>query len=173
MDLNHIELPFSTLTEMYHSSLVIPGNDHANIQPELPQSDNNIAVNDKFLGENKQHILMLVNYTHTVHLPDNELNFLINMLGACKLSLADVAIINLNNYPVSKHKEITLHFKSSTVFLFGVDPAVLELPINFPHFQIQSFSKRSYLFTPSLSEIENDKVIKSKLWVCLRRMFNV
>jgi hypothetical protein len=47
------------------------------------------------------------------------------------------------------------------------------LPLNFPHYQIQPFANCSFLYTPSLSEVETDKVQKSKLWVALRRLFNI
>ena len=54
----------------------------------------------------------------------------------------------------------------------ALHPAMLDLPVNFPHFQVQSFNNSTFLFTPSLHEIQNT-ILKSKLWVCLRRIFNV
>jgi hypothetical protein len=87
--------------------------------------------------------------------------------------LADVAVVNLNNQPKSSYKELVAFFKSRIVLLFAVEPASFGLPMSFPHFQIQPFAGNSFLFSPSLKELENDKVLKSKLWVCLKRLFNL
>src|SRR5262249_17521429 len=120
-----------------------------------------------------KNILVVVNSNEAIHLPDNELAFLTGILGACKLSIMDVAIINLNNHADASHKELVSFFKSKTVFLFDIEPAAFGLPVNFPHYQLQLFSNSSFLYSPSLKELENDKLQKSKLWVCLRRLFNV
>ena len=74
-----------------------------------------------------------------------------------------------------KHRTRNLltFFKSKIVLLFAVEPASFGLPMSFPHFQIQPFAGNSFLFSPSLKELENDKMLKSKLWVCLKRLFNL
>ena len=114
----------------------------------------------KFLGSNQQKILIVVNYSDAVHLPDEELSFLTNMLAACKLSLGDVAIVNRNNYKDVLYKEILTHFQSKIVFLFGVEPAEFGLPVSFPHFQVQSLANSTYLYTPALEERHTDTLIK-------------
>jgi len=45
--------------------------------------------------------------------------------------------------------------------------------MNFPHFQQQKFTGITFLFSPSLNELENDKLLKSKLWICLKQIFNI
>ncbi len=100
-------------------------------------------------------------------------NYLTNMLSACKLNLGDVAIINLNKIPDPSYKEILNTLNGNILLLFGTDPALLNLPVSFPYFQVQLFSSYTFLYIPSLDEIRNDKILKSKLWVCLRRIFNV
>jgi hypothetical protein len=167
MSLNHIQLPASAIADLYRSSLIeinkIPGNTEVNV----------IAGDDqgKYLGENKKNILVVVDYGDVVYLPDEELAFLTNMLIACKLSLADVAIVNRTSFKESNYKELVSNFKSRIVFLFGVDPVSFGLPVSFPHFQIQPFANATFLFTPSLGDCKKDKLLKSKLWVCLRRIF--
>ncbi|MBK9568854.1 MAG: hypothetical protein IPO53_02260 [Chitinophagaceae bacterium] len=54
-----------------------------------------------------------------------------------------------------------------------MEPAAFGLPMHFPHYQIQAFAGNSFLYAPSLKELENDRVEKSKLWVCLKRLFNL
>jgi hypothetical protein len=179
MDLNHINLPAFVIADLYHSSLIDAGETAAKPKPEeiiiekksIP--DRTETIDWKYLGENRKNILIIVNHKEGVHLSDDDLNFLTGILGACKLNLGDVAIVNLNNHPGTSYKELTGHFKSKNVFLFGVEPAAFGLPMSFPHFQLQSFANNSFLFSPVLKELENDKLLKSKLWVCLKRIFGI
>ncbi|HEX7902800.1 MAG TPA: hypothetical protein VF487_02895 [Chitinophagaceae bacterium] len=174
MDLNHIELPNNVVADLYSSSLVETGEIAA--KPIAEKKAVEITTPSpvwKWLGENKKNILVIVNYDNTVHLPDDELQLLTNMLMACKLSLADVAIINLQNQPHQTYKEILDQFKTRIALLFGIEPAILGLPMNFPFFQIQPFANCSFLYAPSLKELEEDKIHKSKLWVTLRRLFGI
>jgi hypothetical protein len=179
MDLNHINLPAFIIADLYHSSIIDigetsekpkPGEIFTEKNPTLARAE---TIVWKYLGENRKNILIIINHNDVVHLPDDELNFLTDILGACKLSIGDVAIVNLNNHPGVSYKELTNHFKSKNVFLFGVEPEIFGLPMSFPHFQLQSFANNSFLFSPFLKELENDKLLKSKLWVCLKRIFGI
>jgi hypothetical protein len=174
MDLNHLKLPVSVVVELYPSSL-IDTDETALIHVDADRTENNKpAIPDwKWLGENRKNVMIIVNYPDAVHLPGNDLSFLTGILEACKLSLADVSILNLYNYPELSYKELVAFFKTRIVLLFAVEPSLFGLPMSFPHFQIQPFAGNSFLFSPSLIELEFDKVLKSKLWVCLKRLFNL
>jgi hypothetical protein len=174
MDLNQLKLPGSLIADLYKSLLIDP--DETTVTQAVAEIKASLTASDsdwKYLGENKKKVLIIVNYSDSVHLPDNDLEFLTGILGACKLSMADVAIINLNNHTEATYKELVTFFKSKIVLLFAIEPASFGLPMSFPHFQIQPFAENSFLFSPSLKELENDKVLKSKLWVCLKRLFNL
>jgi hypothetical protein len=175
MDINHISLTPAIIAGFYPSSLVNPEETQATGSGEAatPTSINESEKTWKWLGENKKKILVVVKYQDAVHIPDQELQFLTTMLTACQLSLADVAIINLLNQPHQHYKEILEQFQSRVALLFDTDPASFGLPMNFPHFQIQPFSNCSFLYAPALEVLEKDKVQKSKLWVALRRLFNI
>jgi len=181
MDLNNIELPATVVVELYRDFLVgttgIEGNTPPTETVEPKQApkpvDPVVSHNWKSLGNNQKNILIVVNNNDVVHLPDSDLSFLTGILNACGLSMADVAIININNYRKTGYKELMTHFKSRNAFLFGIGPATFGLPMDFPHFQVQSFQNCSYLYSPALKELENDKLLKSKLWVCLKRIFNI
>lgn len=180
MDLNNIELPAFIVADLYSSTLIIERNtpDEKIIpliarEMETPFTEPAVDSSWKSLGGNLKKILIIVNNTNAVHLPDNELTFLTEILGACKLSLADVSIVNLNNHPNASYKELTDFFASNVVVLFDIEPASFGLPMSFPHYQIQAFAGNSFLFSPSLKNLEKNKVEKSKLWVCLKRLFNL
>ena len=174
MDLNNIELPAFAVADLYQSSLIETGEIPLRTQTVTAaiQKEQPVSV-WKSVGGNQRNVLVIVNYTDAVHLPDSDLTFLTGILGACKLSLADVAIVNRNNHPEAMYKELSTFFKSKIVLLFAVEPAAFGLPMSFPHFQVQPFANNSFLFSPALKELENDKLLKSKLWVCLKRLFNL
>jgi len=172
MDLNHMKLPASVVTELYHSSLIDTYETPLN-QVVADITENKPADHPtwKWLGENRKNVLIIVSNSDVVHLPDHDLVFLTGILGACKLNMADVAIVNLNNHPEASYKELVAFFKSKIVLLFAVEPASFGLPMSFPHFQIQPFTGNSFLFSPSLKALEKDKVLKIKFRVCLKRFF--
>lgn len=171
MDLNNIKLPVFVIADLYHSYLV-----EENV--EMPEDKEHIIKMEKnlkwkSLGSNDKNILIIVNSDEAVYLPDNELTFLTGVLTACKLSLADVAIVNTYHYQDVNYKELTNFFASKIVLLFDIEPTAFGLPMRFPNYQIQAFCGNSFLYAPSLKQLENDRVEKSKLWVCLKRLFNI
>lgn len=179
MDLNNINLPSSVVADFYKSSLVDTGEIAAKApQPVVSVEQPVIAAQQpatkglRFLGDNKKNILVVVNSDQTVHLPDEELQFLTKLLSACKLSLADVAIVNINQQAIT-YKELLAALKGRSALLFDIEPSAFGLPMSFPHFQIQPFASCSFLYSPSLKELENDKLLKSKLWVSLQRLFGL
>jgi len=179
MDLNHIQLPTAVITELYSNVIVepvanTPVNEMNKPAKRMTKTEPAIPVSDwKWLGSNEKNILIVVNNPDAVYLPDNDLNFLTGVLSACKLSLADVAVINRYNYPDAGYKELTANFNSRIIVLFGTEPAGFGLPLNFPCYQVQEFNGKKYLHCPVLNEIEKDRVEKSKLWVCLKTLFNI
>lgn len=168
MDLNSLQLTPYTLSTLYKDSLITLQNDQL-----LPMAKEIEISTFKFLGENRKNILVVVNNPEDVHIPEGQLSLLINLLAACKLNLGDVAVFNIYQHAMHTPGEALQFFKCKVIFLFGVEPDKLGLPISFPHFQVQQFNEATYLFSPSLIEIEQDKILKSKLWVCLRRIFNI
>ena len=178
MELNNIHLSPAVVSGLYASSLVIAEDTAAPTVPAaaMPVSATKEVTEKsgwKSLGNNKKNILIAVKYEDAVYLPDEELTFLTNMLTACKLSLADVAIINLYDQESFSYKAALEYFKSTRIFLFGIEPVEFGLPVSFPVFQVQSFSNSTYLYAPSLEENRNDKLLKSKLWLCLQRIFAI
>jgi hypothetical protein len=181
MGLNDLNLSPGIIAALYPVSLIIPDQ---NDIPKLPittpadvitkEPETTIVESDwKYLGNNQRNILIVVNYETAVHLPDEELSFLTNMLAACKLSLGDTAIINMNNYKETSYKDFLAEFKSKIVFLFGIEPTVFGLPVSFPYFQVQNLANCTFLYAPTLEEQRKDALLKSKLWVSLRIIFGI
>ncbi|HMU46406.1 MAG TPA: hypothetical protein PKC72_08570 [Chitinophagaceae bacterium] len=175
MDLNNIDLPQNLVAELYPDVLVIPYDDSSHISAniDVPETSNKIENEWISFGNNEKNITLIVNYKDSKHLPDDELSFLSEILSACRLSIGDVAILNINNFKNISYKDVFEKLEPAIVILLGVDPGHIQLPVVFPEFQVQSFSKTSFLFSPPLQELRNDKILKSKLWVCLKQIFGI
>ena len=170
MDIDNIELTPVLIAELYNSVLVEAEVNTSEIADlTVSKSEGPIL----FTGGNRQHILIIVRYENTDTIPGEDLVFLSEMLSACKLSNDDVAIVNIHPQQQFTYKELTSKLNSRVVLLFDTEPTALGLPISFPFFQLQAFGSQTYLSSPSLQELKKDKILKSKIWVSLRRLFNV
>ncbi|MFM7838203.1 MAG: hypothetical protein ACKO6K_01450, partial [Chitinophagaceae bacterium] len=102
--------------------------------------------------------------------------FIQKLLEACKLTLDDVALVNTHR-DIPSLGLLRQHLQPSVVLLFGLDPVQLGLPIRFPEFKLQAHDGITFLLLPSLhtflSEEESAKLLKSKLWVCLKSLFRL
>ena len=173
-----MQLPPGMLVSLYSNQLVLDQDSSPEQQAIKPPPTIKDAPTDgtrdwKFLGNNNKHILVMVDYKDAVHLPDDELAFLTKMLAACKLDLGDIALINFNNYRDAIATEFLARFKSKTILLFGIEPSAFGLPVNFPAYQVQQLASATYVHTPALEERQKDELFKSKLWICLKKIFHL
>ncbi len=161
MSLNQIQLTPHLLVNFYPDSLIETA---ATTVPEVSSLS--------YLGKNEKNILIITSKEDVRFLTDEELVFLTSILSACKLSIADVAIVNRKQTKIDL-PEIFFQLKTKTVLLFDVTPLEIGLPINFPQFQIQEFNKQTYLYAPPLQKIANDLTIKKQLWNSLKKLFGI
>jgi len=171
----HEKLPDFVLADLYSSSLVLVEDDlHGK---KLPKSVKTDSVPKKwFLGNNNKKITILVNEPGVVYLNEESLGFLTKILGACKLNLADVAVVNIlqNEITISKiNKELI----PTVCLLFDVQPDSIELPFNVPNYQIQNYGGCIFMIAPTIAayygESEEAKLAKTKLWVSLKSIFKL
>ena len=167
MNLNTIVFPKRIIAELFKDTLV-------EFETTTPVEEDKVLKGQwKYLGENKRKVLIVVKYPDAVHIPDKQLGFLTNLLSACKLNLGDTAVLNFHHHSEKDFTDILSCFNSKTIFLFGVGPDEFGMPLLFPHYQVQLFNEATYLFAPALEEIESDKILKSKLWVCFKKIFGL
>jgi hypothetical protein len=159
------QLPPITIEQIYRNLLV-------ELEP-LHSQEKESGSDVPFLGNNQQHILLIVNEPGSKYLPDSNYKFLTGILGACKLNLNDIAIVNLHNLANRNYSGLLTKLQPKVVMLFGASPAEIELPVNFPQFQVQPYNNALFLSVPDLRTIESDKLIKSKLWLCLKQIFSL
>jgi len=163
MSLNSIELSPLHLTQLFHKVLLDP------VQKKPEPETQNL----KYLGKNAGKILILVKEEDYPFLSDQHLQFLTSILTACKLSLADVAIVNALNMDGEDVHSSMDQLNSKNVIAFGMEPAAMGLPLNFPAFQLQSYESRYYIHSPELAALEQDKELKMQLWNSLKNMFKI
>lgn len=166
MSLDNIQLPASILAGLYNKSLY-------DLNPYEPEQISTLDNNISFLGDNIKRITILVDDKEAIYLADDQLSFLLGILTACKLTMADVAVINLDKNKLCTYKEISNTLKPEKVLLFGLSPDTVGLPLQFPHYQIQHFNNQVYLSSASLLQLQADKAEKMKLWNCLKKIFSI
>jgi hypothetical protein len=163
MSLNNIQLSDITCQMLFEKALV----EKAGSTPmEIITKDINISS----LGENQKNILFLVNEAEHKFLPDDEMEMLSNLVVACKLSMADIALVNYhyNQYSYSQFND---YFELKTTLLFGVSTAEMDLPFTIPFFQIQQFQQQLFLTAPPLADFLQNKNLKKNLWLSLQKLF--
>lgn len=166
MSLNNIQLPPVTLQGLFKNTLV----ENAFIQPQQASSPKKALV---VLGKNQKQIAIIVTNDEALYLPDEQLNFLLGILAACKLTMEDVALINIKKNDAFTYKTLSTELQAAIIFLFGVGPSQIGLPLQFPDYQVQQYNKQLYLSSPLLTVLQDDKVEKSKLWTCLKQVFSL
>ena len=129
-----------------------------------------------FLGKNAKRITILVNEPDAVFLNDANLDFLTKILGACKLNMGDVSVINTARY-LALFPEIKKELSPSIYILFGVKTSDIQLPFIIPDYQIQPYDQSKFLAAPAFIQFKGDsaeaKLEKTKLWVSLKTLFNI
>ncbi|MDX2047332.1 MAG: hypothetical protein SFU87_11130 [Chitinophagaceae bacterium] len=166
MSLNNIQLQPPVITELYRNSLTA-------LNGITPEKSKDEIIPILYLGNNKKQILLLVQNPGHAFLPDKTLEFLTGILSACKFSLQDIALVNLSHAGENTYLQLVHHFRPAVCLLLGVAPSQIELPIHFPHFQVQQYNGVSYLSSPPLESLAEDKLLKSKLWLCLKQIFSL
>lgn len=168
MSLDNIQLSGIALQELYKKSLVA-------VKPlkEKTEEKNAEPAPLNILGKNLKKIILIVNNEDAAFLTDDELNFLLGILSACKLNMDDVAILNLVKNKNISYEKIVKELSAEKVFLFGAEPGDIHLPLSFPHYQVQQFKNQVYLSAPALNFLQHDKAEKTKLWNCLKKIFAI
>lgn len=167
MNLNNITLSPRLATDLFAHSLIEGAPASTKVKEPAKTAGKN------YLGNNLQRVVIASSYPDAVFIPEDSLEFLTTILTACKLSLADVAILNLHGIEADAAREQIQGLQAEKLLLFGIGPAEAGLPVRFPHFQKQSVNNLVCLSSPSLEEIRQDRDTKARLWASLKIIFHV
>ena len=184
MSLDKIQLPDFLIAGLFNDTLVITDEPKSlktppkTIEQVIPQPQIATVAPPKklFLGDNKKNITILVNDNQAVYLRDEWLKFLTNILAACKLNIGDVAIVNQSQSRTT-FTELQPVTYPKYLITFGVGSRDIALTFSIPDYQVQDYNKCIFLLCPPLSVMFGDteavKLEKTKLWVSLKKMFNI
>ena len=184
MSLDKIQLPDFLIADLYKNCLVEVENGKENAEATLHRDQNEAVVSStempekaiKYLGQNGQQVIVVVNNSDVVFVNDSEMQFLTTILKACNFNLGDIAIVNLNN-KMHTYQELKENLSARYLLLFGTEPADIRLPFTIPQFQVQQYAGCTIVAAPALSELnkptQEGKLLKSKLWLSLQRCFNI
>lgn len=164
MSLDNIQLTPFLVQNLYTKTLV----DLNNVQ-QVSASKPTVSI--PALGQNAKNILLLVNETKVPFVADDDLKLLVGILTACKLSLADVALVNFDKNESATYDLLMDQFNPGFVILFGVLPQQLSFPLNFPNYQLQQYNNQTFLCAPALKILAAVTEEKKQLWNCLQKHF--
>ena len=181
MSLDDIKLSPFLVKKMYEKTLVVSSfANNENEENQKIEVDNIIIATAsakeeliKYLGKNNRHILIVVNEKDHKFLGDDELSFLMNILSACNVTMADAALVNSYGNENVVYDTLIKIFTPSTILFIGTEPQSLGFPVQIPMYQVQAYNKQQYLCAPSLQTLSADKEEKKQLWVALKKIFSI
>ena len=117
-----------------------------------------------YKGRNEKGILILVEDSTDEFLNENDLSYLLKIIGAVKLSLADIALVN-----VHKSKNYS-ELDYSTAIVFTSNHSFTSPNSN--KYSTQQVGDVRLLLTDPLDQIVNSVELRTSLWNALKGMFN-
>lgn len=195
MEAEKIILPAAVLTSLYKDTLVLPEKELNQLQPLNPISEATSANDDeigkdiietvqptklngplKHLGDHHKKVLVIVNDPSSVYLNETDFILLTSILNACKLTIADIALVNLGNQNASLH-QILDQLPSTLVISFAVDANALKVKMPTTFYKTVQLGETYLLFSNALSSMQGTaidaKQEKAKLWVVLKQIFQL
>lgn len=183
----YTQLPGFVIAGLYKDSLVLteeaneeslPAKKREQVTNKTANAEVPLAPSAKkwFLGDNKKNVTVLLKDSTAVYINDEWLGTLSKLLAACKLNLADVAIVNLKPDITFTLIEKELH--PQYVLMFGVTTNDLLLPFSIPSYQVQQYGGSTFMTAPAITlsadkTTESIKIEKRNLWDKLRTIFKV
>jgi hypothetical protein len=178
-------LSSSVLVDLYKDSLVvvedIPLENKATVEQTLETKKEEIKEVKwegpiKSLGEHNKKITVIVNDPNSVHLNEMDFILLTSILNACRLTIADIALINIGKQPVGLH-QILQELPSTLVLSFAVDSTQLKVKLPSTLYKVTQLGETHILFSNALSTMQGTgveaKQEKAKLWTVLKKIFEL
>jgi hypothetical protein len=163
MSLNNLKISGILVKELYQNQLVTTGGKDASTST---------GTMDTLPVEKAPEVAVILFEEQPGAVSERSYNMLSKILAACRWQMANTNLINLNGNPQTWN-EIRKGGVPRICLLFGNEAMAIDLPVIFPEFRIQQFDHTRFLFTPALAQIEKDTLLKSKLWLCMKELFNV
>jgi len=178
-------LSSSVLVDLYKDNLVvvedIPLENKAAVEQTIVTKKETIKEEKwegpiKSLGEHNKKITVIVNDPNSVHLNETDFILLTSILNACRLTIADIALINIGKQPVGLH-QILQEYPSTLLISFAVDATQLKVKLPSTLYKVTQLGETHILFSNALSTMQGTgaeaKQEKAKLWTVLKKIFEL
>lgn len=182
-------LPAAVIASLYKNSIVQPTkvapNEATSTQPSIPTTspqkeititENHTAGPVKYLGEHHKKIMIIVHDSNAVHVNETDFSLLTSILNACKLTIADIALINIAHQQISLHQMLN-ELPSTLLISFAVDATQLKIKLPTNLYKVTPLGEAHLLFSNSLSSMQGTgvdaKQEKAKLWTVLKKIFEL
>lgn len=180
MGFETIQLPDFVLADLYKNNLIAATTAEKKpkkvVENNLPTITQQQEKAIKFLGENKKNVVIVVNDNDAVFISDDKLQLLTNLLNACKLTIADVAIINTIHQKVL-YQQIKQDLNPKYLILLGKTAKDISLSFLFPEYRVQEYDHCEMLIAADLQNLlgatETVVTEKRKLWQSLKQLFKL
>lgn len=123
----------------------------------------------EYLGGNNKYMLIIINETSHQNMQPKQLESLLSILNAKKLSMEDVAILNFYRYPDAKFTALKQFFACSSIVLFGINPAQVDIN-GVQANQISVHEQTKILATFSFDEMMADTDKKRSFWNEMKKL---
>lgn len=147
---------------------VVPAQVVVQQETEIKKADEAEARNPEpadfeYQGENNKYFLVLIDDKIHTRMNPVHLEMLLKVMGAKKMELRDLAILNVSRYPGLKFTALKNFFSCSRLVMFGVSPEQISMPparLN----KLESAGTVKLLVTYSLEEMRSDAEKKREFW---------
>jgi len=133
-------------------------------------------TNFKYLGDHHKKIIVLVSDPASVYLNETDFILLTSILNACRLTIADIALVNLGQQKAGLHQILQL-LPSKLVIAFELDSIALKIKLPTQLYKVIPLGENNLLFSKSLASMQgtdaNAKQEKAKLWAVLKQIFQL
>ncbi len=178
-------LPPSILVSLFKDTLVIPDMEKKSVEKEKSIDNDTeelppIKVKSKgplkYLGDHHKKVLVIVEDANSVYLNETDFILLTSILNACKLTIADIALVNMGNQETSLH-QILETVPSLIIMCFAIEPKDLKIKLPNELYRVNELGESILFFSKALSSMQGTgieaKQEKAKLWNLLKKLFDL
>jgi hypothetical protein len=128
-----------------------------------------VQADFEYQGENNKYFLVLIDDKIHTRMNPVHLEMLLKVMGAKKLELRDLAILNINRYPGLKYTALKTFFSCNRLAMFGVTPEQIAMPAVKPN-KAETVGNVKVLVTYSLEEMRNNADKKREFWNVMKNL---
>lgn len=185
-------LPASVMVSLYKDTLVLPDSEKKveiiqNKEEKAVTASENTTPTElpkikkssgplKHLGDHHKKILVIVNDPNSVYLNETDFILLTSILNACKLTIADIALVNIGNQETSLH-QILETLPSILIMCFDIDSAHLKIKLPNTLYKVNELGEARIFFSKALASMQGTgaeaKQEKGTLWILLKQLFGL